>query len=212
MKSFQSWRILSSKFLSDESQIYYINLKDIKDDECAFFFDTLSMEEQNKASKMIYPIMQKFIVCRALCKKILCAKLGIKNLDFCYLNHGKPYIKDHKNLFFNISHSNNVAILCLSTKSPIGVDIEFVDKTCNFKELMDIFMFPNEKRWVLEEDSVYRFFMLWTMKEAILKRTGDGISSKGYPKIKIEKYAFWHKSQRIKNFFIENKKYSVSIA
>lgn len=52
---------------------------------------------------------------------------------------------------------------------------------------MDEFTFSDEKRWVLEKESIYRFFMLWTMKEAIFKQHGNGISSNGFPKIRIKK-------------------------
>lgn len=106
---------------------------------------------------------------------------------------------------FNISYSNNIGILSISEKSQIGIDVELIDEKCDFKKLMDIFMFANDKQWVLEEESVYRFFTLWTMKEAVLKQSGDGISTKGFPKITIKNNKFQYNNRKIKNLFIEEK-------
>ena len=191
-------------------EIYRIDLENIEFEECSCFFKTLNMEEQCRASRMLYSASQKFIVCRAICKQIIGEKLNIENINFDYLTHGKPYIKNCENFFFNISHSNNIGIIGISEKSSIGVDIEFVDNGCKFKELMDEFMFSHEKRWVLETESIYRFFMLWTMKEAILKQSGEGISSNGFPPIKIRKNVGWYNEREIKTFFIEGKKYVIS--
>jgi phosphopantetheinyl transferase len=42
------------------------------------------------------------------------------------------------------------------------------------------------KKWALETDTLNRLFIIWTLKEAILKKTGIGISEDGFPVITIE--------------------------
>ena len=42
---------------------------------------------------------------------------------FGYSPEGKPFIVDHPNIHFNLSHSGDVAI-CAVSNQPVGIDIE----------------------------------------------------------------------------------------
>lgn len=92
-----------------------------------------------------------------------------------YGKYGKPGISGHKDIHFNISHCRCAAI-CIVSDSPVGIDIESVDRytprlaqyTMNNDELQQI-----QK----SENSAIEFARLWTMKEALLKLTGRGITN-----------------------------------
>lgn len=90
-------------------------------------------------------------------------------------NSGKPSMKEHPELFFNLSHCRH-AIACALDEHPVGIDIETLGRyserlacyTMNEAELAEI---------ATAEDKDIAFTRLWTMKEAAMKLTGEGIST-----------------------------------
>lgn len=92
---------------------------------------------------------------------------------FDFLEGGKPVIKGHPEIYFNFSHSGNVA-LCAIDSQPVGADVETPRKitpsliayTMNDEEQAEIASAP---------ESLQAFLALWTKKEAALKLTGEGI-------------------------------------
>ncbi len=94
---------------------------------------------------------------------------------FEYGEHGKPAIVGHPEIHFNMSHCKEAAICVLSDK-PIGVDIESIGRyseslaryTMSDKEIVQI---QQSERPDVE------FIRLWTLKEAVLKCSGEGIKN-----------------------------------
>ena len=102
---------------------------------------------------------------------------GINALpEFVFGPHGKPTIKDHPEIHFNLSHCRHAA-LCAISESPIGCDVESVPSELD----MDVCRYCfNEKEIadILASDSpVVAFTVLWTKKEAYLKLTGEGLTN-----------------------------------
>lgn len=94
---------------------------------------------------------------------------------FAFGEHGKPVIVGHEDICFNMSHCSNAA-LCAVDGMPIGVDIERV-RPWN-ESLVRYTMSDSE--WSMIQESPQRelmFTQLWTMKEAVQKRSGEGIRS-----------------------------------
>ena len=114
--------------------------------------------------------------------------------------NGKPWIKDHPEFYFNISHAGDYVVLAYGDV-PLGVDIEQIREKDNLRVARRCFTEREyayvsgqkevssqetagapggavEKSGFEPDDSLCaeRFFYLWTMKEAYLKLTGDGIS------------------------------------
>ena len=92
---------------------------------------------------------------------------------FEYGEHGKPWIVGHPEIHFNMSHCKEAAICILSNK-PVGIDVESVDR-CR-ESLIRYTMNDEEARMIAEaEKPEVAFTRLWTMKEAVVKRSGLGI-------------------------------------
>ena len=74
------------------------------------------------ASKLNY--CKKKLKLAAFLLAAFCIKkhLKVDELNLLKIN-GKPFLKNQKNAFFNISHSANAAA-CATSASPIGVDLE----------------------------------------------------------------------------------------
>lgn len=94
---------------------------------------------------------------------------------FEYGEHGKPAIIGHPEIHFNLSHCREAAI-CVIADHPVGVDIESIRE---YKEsLVRYTMNDDEQRQIQEAECPnVAFIRLWTMKEAVLKKSGMGINN-----------------------------------
>jgi 4'-phosphopantetheinyl transferase len=94
---------------------------------------------------------------------------------FEYGEHGKPSIVGHPEICFNMSHCKEAAICVLSDK-PVGVDIESIRQ---YNESLARYTMNDEEMALIEkaERREVEFIRLWTLKEAVLKRSGEGIGN-----------------------------------
>ena len=103
-------------------------------------------------------------------------------IAFTYSERGKPAIADHcqpQGLQFNLSHSEDLAIVGISRDRLIGVDVEYVRDMDNLDSLVKRFFCAEEYRYFQQANSHEQqkiFFQLWTAKEAYLKATGTGLA------------------------------------
>lgn len=92
---------------------------------------------------------------------------------FIYNENGKPYLKDHPSIHFNLSHCHGAAA-CAIMDSPVGLDVQDLrrykrltaHKVCTAEEL-DIL-----KRSVNKSADFSKF---WTRKEAVAKLKGESV-------------------------------------
>ena len=93
---------------------------------------------------------------------------------FGYGEHGKPYLLNHPDIHFNLSHTRH-AIACIVDTKPCGIDVESLGR---YKESLARYcMCDEEMEQILSAgDRDIAFTSLWTQKEALLKLTGEGIT------------------------------------
>ena len=92
---------------------------------------------------------------------------------FEFNEHGKPFLKDHPNIHFSISHCKE-AVGCFISDRPCGLDIEYIHK--EKESLVRHTMSPQEAESIFADPSSdIAFTRLWTQKEAVLKLAGTGI-------------------------------------
>ena len=117
-----------------------------------------------------------------LLSAVLKKNFGIEKYSLGYGDHGKPYLKDHPNIFFNLSHCSGL-VVCGVSDAAIGVDCELI-RPYSGSAAKKIFS-DSEIKFVSEsEDSNKNFFRIWTLKEALGKNFGTGIFSD------LKKYEF----------------------
>ena len=88
--------------------------------------------------------------------------------------HGKPFIADHKEIHFNISHCQRAIAVAVSDE-PVGIDVESFRRFSN--SLLDKTMNDSEKAEILASESPEEIFAAyWTRKEAVFKLMGTGIT------------------------------------
>lgn len=110
-----------------------------------------------------------------LLQRALREEYGLSEVPpFCIGEHGKPALEGYSDIHFNLSHCRE-AVACVVSTHPVGIDIEMVD---SYDEaLLPTTMNEKEQQMILEsphpESTFIRF---WTMKESLLKLTGEGIT------------------------------------
>lgn len=140
----------------------------------------LNPNEMSRAERFYFERdKNRFIICRALLKLILTeeTKQDILNINIEAGINKKPYLTSHPQLFFNVSHSGDYAIIAIDNQ-PIGVDVEFIDAHQNVVEIMpEVFKNPEIDAVLNANDKNYTFYKFWTRKEAIAKASGKGIDT-----------------------------------
>ncbi|MBR1449386.1 MAG: 4'-phosphopantetheinyl transferase superfamily protein [Prevotella sp.] len=112
-----------------------------------------------------------------LLKRALLEQEGIdENPLFEYGPHGKPTIAGHPELHFSLSHCREAAA-CVLSRRPVGIDVE---GTGRFRESVARYaMSEAEMARILQAPRPeVEFTRLWTMKESLLKLTGQGINDR----------------------------------
>ncbi|MBR1395405.1 MAG: 4'-phosphopantetheinyl transferase superfamily protein [Prevotella sp.] len=110
-----------------------------------------------------------------LLKRALQQEFGIDEQPiFQYGPHGKPMLLHHPDIHFNISHCQE-AVACAVSRQPVGIDIESVRQ---YKEQVARYTMNQHELAMIIDDKhpEITFTRLWTMKEARLKLTGQGIT------------------------------------
>lgn len=105
--------------------------------------------------------------------------LGVSSYSLYYGNHGKPYLRDHPDIFFSISHSGHFAA-CAFSASEVGLDLQEVPKTDSGKLLRIAKRFFSESDYrelsaAPSELLPGRFTDMWVAHEAYVKFTGEGL-------------------------------------
>ena len=112
--------------------------------------------------------------------KLLAISLGKsvlnKEIKIEYEDSGKPYIND-STYGISISHSKDVILVAIHDNL-IGADIENI-RTFDDR-LIKTYFTPEEAQFATDTE---KFFTVWTIKEAYLKLTGEGL--KGIKKLNV---------------------------
>ncbi|WP_127596277.1 4'-phosphopantetheinyl transferase family protein [Paenibacillus lautus] len=160
-------------------EVYAIKNSDqIRDETFRALFKTLSPDRQDYVSKFRRASdYQRSVLGDAMVYRILRDKLGLdpKNIEIVRNAYGKPFLKNHDNLHFNVSHSGHW-IVCAVSHEPVGIDVEKIEAID-----MDI-----AKRYFHKAEfnallhcapsvRLSRFFDLWTLKESYIKAVGKGL-------------------------------------
>lgn len=168
--------MVSQKVCIFAAVMLYVN-DHLQDFDLALALQQLSGQRREQAQKYRYEMGQRtcaaayLLLCRGLREEYGITELPI----FEYGEHGKPSILGHPEIHFNLSHCREAAV-CIISDYPVGVDVESVrplkdslaEYTMNDAELDEIRQAANPS---------LQFTRFWTMKEALLKLTGEGINN-----------------------------------
>lgn len=130
-------------------------------------------------------LRQHFVLCRGALREILGHYTGRdpRDLLFHQGRYGKPMLAhthlEADRLQFNVTHSENLALLAVTLDSVVGVDVERVRPLPDADRLAERFFAPREYdqyRAHPVRERPLAFFTCWTRKEAFIKALGEGLS------------------------------------
>lgn len=114
------------------------------------------------------------IVTRAALRRLLaeCVMSSPHEIPIESDKFGKPRLPAYYGVEFNVSHAGDFALIALSTRGEIGVDIEY-----RFRDVGDLcihVLSPAERARRIWSNK--NFIDLWVVKESVLKALGFGIA------------------------------------
>ncbi len=90
-----------------------------------------------------------------------------------YNQHGKPSLAGHPDLYISLSHSEGAVAVAVDT-APVGIDIEVL--ALPEPDVVAFTMNEGERELISHaDDPAVQFVTLWTMKESLLKMSGEGL-------------------------------------
>ena len=154
-------------------------------DQAPKFRALLSPDERTRAEKFRYAgDRNRYVIRRGLLRLILSRYLERlpSAIEFQHGAYGKPEVRGDgvgMPLFFNTSHSAEIAVCAITSACPIGVDVERTRQIPEIEGIARRFFLPRETRTLITlpaDSRLQAFYACWTRKEAFLKATGEGIT------------------------------------
>jgi 4'-phosphopantetheinyl transferase len=158
---------------------------DLDAEEPSQYEALLSADERERAGRFRFDRdRRRYIAGRGRLRQLTGRYLDLPpaQVTFAYTEHGKPYLPaqpGQPDLRFNVSHSQQFALLAFAWGRRLGVDVEVVRPSDTLGELVRRYFAPAEvSAWeaVPPAQQVEAFYNGWTRKEAFIKAIGEGLS------------------------------------
>ncbi len=188
-----------SNWYSQSSLISTNNLADLADNEIHVWLNYLNVHEAR--IKHLYPLLsdtekerserfkfykhrKAFIASHGFMHCVLSSYISTaaEEIEFSYGEFGKPALlqsQNPHNIQFNLSHSNNIAMLAVCKHHSVGIDVEYAQRKTDWAGISKRFFTPGEQTLLFnlkDEAQKPAFFQIWTRKEAHMKVTAKGLS------------------------------------
>ncbi len=169
---------------SQEIHVWLVNLKTISD-SIPTMYSLLSFDEINKANEFKAEQHKvNYILTRGSLRKILTLYLQVEaeEIKFLYNEYGKPYLDSNyieNSLYFNLSHSDDLAIFAISKTNNLGIDLEKIKSIDDYLNIAQENFSQQEVADLMsytKDEQLAAFYRCWTRKEAFIKAIGDGLS------------------------------------
>ena len=168
----------------DHIDVWLCDLKQLSG-EINNFYSILSEDERERADKFkVEDKRQQYIITRGALRQRLGLVTNIKPEDFVFkiLEHGKPVMANNyqcADITFNVSHSHDFALIAISQKHHLGIDVEKINHESKHDQLVTRFFSNAEQiefQSIAKTNKARAFCACWTRKEAFIKAIGDGVS------------------------------------
>jgi len=170
--------------IENQVDVWSVHLggKEMEDEQCK---PLLSPDEVQRADRFYFEKHRRRFTCaHAALRQILSGYTSLlpQELTFSYGPQGKPDLGGKLQncaVKFNLSHSEDMALLAVSRNQNVGIDIESVNSEFATGEIVERFFSTGEIHRLKALPTPKRadaFFSCWTRKEAYIKALGTGLS------------------------------------
>jgi 4'-phosphopantetheinyl transferase len=175
--------IIMPVFENDDLEVLAFML-DVEQDIIRGIGVCLNEEERRRAEGLrLERDRRRFVATRGQLRWVLASKLGISpsDVELEYGRLGKPHLSHRmpaRDLRFSVSRSGDVAVIALSTRQEVGVDIEAVLPVPEADEIAALCLSASEYGSYTAlgpEGRLEGFLRRWTRLEAISKALGCGL-------------------------------------
>jgi 4'-phosphopantetheinyl transferase len=171
----------------DEVDLWQVSLDDQPAEVVRFVQTLVRADEAERACRFYFERdRRRFIVGRGFLRMILARYTGQapRELVFDYGDHGKPRLAPTPGAgpvpFFNVAHSEGLAVYAITRGGEVGVDIERVRDLPEWEQIVGSYFAPAEQARVYAAPAHERteeFFRAWARQEALLKASGVGLGT-----------------------------------
>lgn len=133
----------------------------------------LNAHEQERLRRLSPTQGARFLRSRTFLRQVLSHHLQVppRSVSISHTPTGKPILVDGS-LYFNLSHSQNLIVIAINDRCPVGIDLEQI-KPRPFLNLIDRYFAPSEQQWFhrLSDQQCLTlcFYRAWVSKEACSK-------------------------------------------
>jgi len=172
-----------NELLNNEVHIWLFHLN-ITQPRIKLFYPLLSTEEKERSERLVdFKHRKRFIAAHGFMREALASYLPYDagDLQFEKAVQGKPQLllkPGDVDIQFNLSHSENIALLAVRKAHTIGVDVEYSKRKNDYAGIINRFFTRQEQQAfaeLTEPDKRQAFYRVWTRKEAHMKVTGMGL-------------------------------------
>lgn len=145
--------------------------------------DVISEEERQRAARFRFERdARRYLAARTTLRELLALHVDAepRDLDLALGQWGKPWLRSDPQMFFNVAHSEDLALFAFSRIGQVGVDVEFA-RSIDPVSLAATCFSEREREEMLATPPAERldaFFRGWVRKEAIVKADGRGFSER----------------------------------
>jgi 4'-phosphopantetheinyl transferase len=157
-------------------------LLDLRHEPDVHAWQACQANEHARAARFRFALhARRYRAAHAQMRQVMAAHLGLALQDWAWQagEYGKPRCVVARHGHFNLSHSEDWALLAWHPDVPLGVDIEWHEDSRDLDSLASHCFTPAEQAWMREADAdperATRFHRLWCAKEAALKALGSGL-------------------------------------
>jgi 4'-phosphopantetheinyl transferase len=176
----------SDFYLSDHAvHIWLVDL-DVSDDMLCQYAGLLSSVEKERAARFFFEQhRQHYVAAHGILRILLGHYLQTDQVDvpLAAMKNGKPVVAkplSSQRISFNLSHSDERALVGITSMRPIGVDIEKVRQIPEMSHIISHHFSAAEQALMealTDAERLRQFYRCWVKKEALVKAQGGGLGA-----------------------------------
>ena len=164
----------------------YSDTRSLDDTQIDALARLLSPTERERSSRFRHAHDRRdYIAAHALVRMALSAHIHTapERLTFDADGHGKPFLVAPAGVSspaFSLAHSRGLVACVVARAGAVGIDVEPVENNADIARIAERFFSTEETEALRRRPPATRsslFCELWTLKEALLKAVGTGLSS-----------------------------------